>query len=132
MLGTEHFTRWILHRIRTAVAIGVRDAIDISRKWLEPRFVRMRLAGQGHSHIRAAMERIFKADDRRTLRITTRDFDRVLSCFGASADQQSLLGKLSGSERVEFLAHRDITLVWKHVETGVQETVELASHRLHD
>src|SRR4051812_12840483 len=56
MTRAVDIARWIFERIRTAIAISVRNAVNVGRKWREARLVRMRFAGQGQRHHGASME----------------------------------------------------------------------------
>ena len=47
MAGAIYIARRILQRVRTAIAVAVRNAVNLGRKRGEPGFVRMGLAGEG-------------------------------------------------------------------------------------
>ena len=90
--------RRILQRIRAAIAVGVRNAVNIAGKRREAGFVRMRLAGQRQRHHGAAVKRIFESDDAGASGVRARDLHRVLYRFSAGVHEQRLLGKLSGRD----------------------------------
>ena len=46
MPSAIHIARRILKRIRAAITVCVRYAVNVGREWSEPRFIRMRLTGQ--------------------------------------------------------------------------------------
>src|SRR5713226_8295361 len=68
-------------RVRAAprtIRIREGNAINVAGKWLKSSLVRMRLAGERHSQQCASVKSILKANYRRPLGVSARDFDRVL------------------------------------------------------
>src|SRR5207248_10994610 len=55
----------ILQRIRAAIAVRVRDPVDVARERLKPLLVRVGLTGERQRHHRPAMKGVFKRDHRR-------------------------------------------------------------------
>src|SRR5437660_772890 len=72
----EDIARGICQRIRTSVAVGVWDTVNLTRKRREPRFVWVRLAGKRQRQHRAPVKGIFKSNDGGTARVSTGDLDR--------------------------------------------------------
>src|SRR2546423_9398620 len=95
MLGAIDTALRILQRVRAAIAVGERNAINISRKGFEAFFVGMRLAGERERHHGAAVKRILEADDCWPFGVGARDFYRVLYGLRAAVDEKRLLGKIS-------------------------------------
>ena len=122
----------ILQRIRAAIAIRERNAIDLAGKRRESGLVRMRLAGEGQRHHGAAVEGVFEGDDAGTLGVGARDLDRVLDGLGAAVHEDRLLRKLAGRDFVHALGEADVALVRRDLHAGVQEAVELIFHRVDD
>ncbi len=90
----------------------------------------MRLAGRGHRHISATVERVFEADDPLPLRVAARDLDRILDRFRTGIHKYGFLRPLARHQRVQPLADGNIAFVGQYVEAGMQEAIQLAAHRL--
>src|SRR5271156_3626155 len=71
------------------------------------------------------MESVLEADDRRTSRVSSRDFDGILNGFGAAIQQYRFFGKVPGHERVQFLRQFHIFFVGSDAETGMDKFVQL-------
>ena len=78
------------------------------------------------------MEGVFKADDRRALGIATRDLDGVFDGLGAAVDEQGLLGKIAGDERIQLFRQGDVIGIWRDAETGVQKAIKLGENSGND
>ena len=111
--------------VRAAIAVGVRDAIDVAGEGLESGLVGMGLAGQRHAEQGAAMEGVFETHDRRTLGVGARDLHRVLDGLGAGVQEKRLLGEIAGREPVHGFGQRDVVLVRRDLRAGVQEAINL-------
>src|SRR5437899_2536260 len=100
----EGIERGICQRIRTSVAVGVWDTVNLTRKRREPRFVWVRLAGKRQRQHRAPVKGIFKSNDGRTARVSTGDLDRVLDRLCAAVHEQGFLGEFSWCKFVQALS----------------------------
>src|SRR5438270_528685 len=95
MLSAVNAALGVLQRIRAAITVSKRNAVDVAGKRFEAFFIRMRLAGKRQRHHGAAVKGIFEADDRRPLSVGARDFYRILYRFRTAVHEKSLLGKIS-------------------------------------
>src|SRR5579864_1060820 len=125
MARTVQLTRWILQRVGTAVAVSVRNPVDLARKRSEAGFVRMRFAGQCQRHHCAAMKSIFECDHCRTLRIGAGNLYRILYRFGPAINENRFLRELARSDFVHAFSQTDVTFVGSDLDTRMQEAVEL-------
>ena len=87
MARAEQIARRILQRIRTAIAVRVRNAVNIARKGREAGFVGMGLAGQRQRHHGAAVKGVFESDDAGPSGVRPRDLHRILHRFGAAVHE---------------------------------------------
>ena len=131
MLRAKNIARRVLQRIRTPVTVGVRNAIDVRGKWLEPGLVRMRLARQRHGQHGAPVKGVLETDDRRPVRVAPRDFHRILDRLRPAVYQHRFLRKVSGDQRVQFFRQLDVLRVRRHAEARVQKCVQLFPNRGH-
>src|SRR5882724_10710827 len=102
--------------VRTTIAIGIWQAIDITGKRFETSFVRMCFAGQRECHQGASMKRVMERNNRRPLGICASNFDSVLDGFRSAVYQQSFLGEFAGRQRVHSFGDGDIAFVGSHAE----------------
>ena len=66
-----------------------------------------------------------KAMTAERLRVEARDLDGVLHRLRAGGEEDRLLGRRPGGERVQLLGECDVALVRGHLEAGVGELVQL-------
>src|SRR5271170_3993307 len=100
MTGAKQITGRIFHRIRTTVAIGIWNPINLAGKRAETGLVGVRLAGQREGHHGASMKRVFKRDDSRPSGMSTRDLHRILYSLRAAIHEKSLLRGFSRRDLV--------------------------------
>src|SRR5271165_134979 len=129
---TIKITRWIRLRVRAAVAVSERDAVDLAWKRRESCLVRMRLAGQGQRHHRPSVKSVFEGDEAGPLRINARDFYGVFNRFSSAVHEDCLLRELARSDFIHALGQPHIALIWRDLHTGVQKAVELIFHGVDD
>ena len=132
MLRAKHFARWILQRIGAAIAIGVRNPIDLGGERLEASLVGMRLARHGHRHVSTPVKCVFEGNDRGSPSVRARDLHGVFRRFGASGHKQSFLRTLPRHDCIQLLANCDVAFIRQHVEAGMQELVKLTAHSIND
>ena len=123
---------WVRFAVRAAVAVGVRNAIDLAGERFEASLIGMRLAGERKAEQRASVKCIFKADDSRTLGVSARNLDCVLDGFRTGVQEKRLLGKLTGRDAVHGLGKRDIVLVRSNLGAGMEKAVHLPVNRRGD
>ena len=147
-LGLDHDGRdglGIHVAVKQAVQVGERllgrDApvgqrklgvIDLGGERPETLLVRHDLAGERHGHERAAMEAAGKGDHGRALGVVAGDFHRILERLRARRQENGLLRKVAGSERIHALRQAHIGLIGHNVETGMRERLGLLRDGGHD
>jgi len=104
--------------------------MHLRRERAEPRLVGRDLARQGQAHHRAAMEATAKRNHRGSARVGPDDLHRVLHRFGAGSEEGGLDWVPDRDHLVDSLCQRDRTFVGDDLESGMHETVELATNRL--
>ena len=110
MAGAEQIARRILQRIRAAIAVGVRNAVNIARKGSEAGFVGMSLAGQRQRHHGAAVKGILESDDAGASGMRPRNLHRILHRFSAAIHKESFLGELARRDLVHALGQTHVSL----------------------
>ena len=119
----------ILQAIGAAVAIGVGNPVDVAGERLEPRLVRMRLAGQRHGQQRPPVKGVLEADHRGPLGVRAGDLDGVLDALRAAVHQERLFRELARRPRVQLLGDLDVALIRRHAEAHVQKLFHLLAQR---
>jgi hypothetical protein len=117
---------------RAAVAVGVRDPVDLARKRLVALLVGRDLAGHGQGEQGAAVEGVVEHDHRGAARGGPGDLDDVLGRLGAGVHQQRPLVVVARGDAVEGLGHGHVRLVHHRVLAGVQVALHLVLDRLDD
>ena len=125
VMRAGHLAGGVREAIRAVIAVGVRDAINFRGERAETGLIRIRLAGERHAHQGAAVKGIFKADDCGPLGVGACNLHSVLDRFRPGVDEEGLFCAADGRERVELFRERDVRLVRRDSEAGVQEFVEL-------
>ena len=106
----EQIARRILQRIGAAIAVRVRNAVNIAGERREAGLIRMRLAGQRQRHHGAAVKGVFEGDDAGASGVRARDLYRVLDRLSAGVHKKRLLGKLAGRDLIHALGETDVAL----------------------
>src|SRR5262249_43055336 len=111
--------------VRTAIAIRIRNGVDVERKGAEAGTVRPKLAGEREGKIGAPMKAVLEGDDSRATSGGTGDFDGVLYRLSAAVDQQSLLrdparrGRRQAARELNMRRRRDDMGAGVGVERGL-------------
>src|SRR5262249_23762299 len=112
-----------------AIGISKWDPVNVAGKWVEARFVGMRLAGKGPGQESPAVKGVLEADDGGTFRVSAGNLDGVLNGFGAGVEQDGLLWKFTGSERVELFRDGYIAFIRSDGEAEMEVLLELLLDR---
>ncbi len=110
---------------RAAVAVGVRDAVDLGRVRPEAHLVGAHLRGEAERHVGAAVEGVLEGDDGLAPRGVAGDLDGVLDRLGAGVHEEGALGEVAGSVAVELLGQLQVGLVAEQAEAHVRVEVGL-------
>src|SRR5581483_12499717 len=70
-----------------------------------------------------------ESDDRRAARMEARDLDCVLDCLRSGGQKNGLLRGRARCDLVELLGERHVALIWRDLEAGMSQLLELRSHR---
>ena len=118
--------------VRAAIAVGVRDAIDLAGEGLEFGLVGMSFAGERETEQGAAVEGVFEANHSGTLGVSTGDLDHILDGFRAGIDEKGLLGEVAGADAVHTLGQGNVVFIRRDLSASVQEPVYLLMNRRGD
>ena len=119
-------------RVRAAIRVRERRAVDLGRERPEALLVRVRLRGHRQRHPRATVERAVERDDALPLRVEARELDGVLDRLGAGVEEGAARLAADRRERAEPLGELDVALVRDDREVRVEEAIDLLGDRLDD
>ena len=117
---------------RAAERVRERRPVDLGCVRTERLLVRHDLGGEGEPEQRAAVEGLVERDHRGPACRRARDLDRVLDGLRARVHEHRTLLVVAGRTGRELLAHRDVALVGRDLEAGVDEVGGLLRDRVDD